>query len=347
MFKGSRSVKVLSLLLVSSMLCGAAACKAGAASSSDTVVASETGETVVSDTSDTDVTDTSSIQSDSSGTATSDSSVTDTSTTDVTTGSDTSATTDATTGTTTVAPSETTKQTEAPKATATPKPTKAPSKPKATATPKPTKAPAPTATPAPKPTATPTPVPPTATPVPTPTNTPVPTPTNTPTPAPASKDPGLRKGTAIEAAKAAVRDKCGSHDGFEFNDTVMSNEQSRAKYCSDNKTYYGHQVPNSSFDTALEAAAQFTGYIFEDGTELYKWDNHGSGGKSDNFYDCIYSLSSFMVTEHTTKLSTNDSMKYYGIGFNGYSEEIDGIIVYTYYLYIGADNDICRQDNGY
>ena len=302
----------------------------------------ESGETGVSDTSvpsDTDVTDTSSIPSDSSESETS-----DISETDATTSSDTSA--DATTGTTTVAPTETTKQTEAPKATATPKPTKAPkptSAPKATATPVPTKAPAPTATP--KPTATPV---PTNTPTPVPTNTPTPVPTPTNTPAPAAKDPGLRKGTAIEAAKAAVRDKCGSHEGFEFNDTVMANEQSRANTCANDHYFYGHSVSNGSFDPSLEACSMMTGYIFSDGTKLYIWtDDYGTDHKYTDFYTFIYSSIAYDVTEHTTKLSKDTDMKYYGIGFSGSVTEHDGTIIYTYYTYVGADDDYCRPGHGY
>lgn len=215
---------------------------------------------------------------------------------------------------------------------ATPETTKESGKPKATATPKPTKTPS---TPTPAPTATPV-----------PTDTPIPTPTS----APKAKDPGLRKSTAISAAKAAVQDKCGSHEGFEFNETVMANEQIRARYCSDNQTFYGHQEMPGSF-IPLEAAATFTGYIFEDGTELYEYDAHGTTKSFSNFNDCIYSLATFMVTEHTTKLSSDSKNKYYGVGFYGFNdpwtEQEFGIITYTYFMYIGADDDIDRSARGY
>lgn len=206
-------------------------------------------------------------------------------------------------------------------------PTKAPSKPKPTKAPKETtKKPDPTKAPA--------------------TSTPTPTPTS----APKAKDPGLRKSTAISAAKAAVQDKCGSHEGFEFNETVMTNEQARAKYCSDNQYFYGHESISGTF-IPLEAAAMFIGYVFEDGTEYYEYDAHGSTKSFDNFYDCLYSLSSFLVTEHTAKLSSDSSNKYYGVGFAGYkdswSEQEYGIITYQYYLYIGADDDIDRNARGY
>ncbi len=215
---------------------------------------------------------------------------------------------------------------------ATPETTKESDKPKATATPKPTKTPA---TPTPAPTATPV-----------PTDTPTPTPTS----APKAKDPGLRKSTAISAAKAAVQDKCGSHEGFEFNETMMTNEQIRARYCSDNQYFYGHQPMPGSF-IPLEGAAMFTGYIFEDGTELYEYDDHNGTKSFDNFYDCLYSCAAFLVTDHTTQLSTDTSMKYYGVGFYGYTdpwtEEEFGIITYTYFLYVGGEDDISRNARGY
>ena len=208
--------------------------------------------------------------------------------------------------------------------------TKESDKPKATPTPKPTKAP--------------------ATPTPIPTETPVPTSTPTPTTAPQVKDPGLRKSTAISAAKAAVQDKCGSHEGFEFNETMMTNEQIRARYCSDNQYFYGHQPMPGSF-IPLEGAAMFIGYIFEDGTELYEYDDHNGTKSFDNFYDCLYSCAAFLVTDHTTQLSTDTSMKYYGVGFYGYTdpwtEEEFGIITYTYFLYVGGEDDISRNARGY
>ena len=219
---------------------------------------------------------------------------------------------------------------------ATPETTKESEKPKATATPKPTKTPS---TPTPAPTATPV-----------PTDTPIPTPTS----APKAKDPGLRKSTAISAAKAAVQDKCGSHEGFEFNETVMANEQARAKYCADNQTFYGHTNFPSSFSSfiPLEAAASLTGYIFEDGSELYSWTDHsGVEYTYDNLYDCVYACAADGVTNHTTKLSSDSANKYYGIGFDGYkdqwTEDEYGIITYMYFLYIGADDDISRNSRGY
>ena len=364
--KTNRMIKNIAMMVsVAVIMSSAAACKINTTKTDTeksftdlaqmTVETNETSDDTSVSESDTDATTESVSESttDASSETTASESATDTTVTSDTTPSETTTTatsSDAPTQTTTVAP-ETSKQTEAPKATSTPKPTKAPSKPKATSTPKPTKAPAPTATPAPKPTATPTPVPPTATPVPTPTNTPVPTPTNTPTPAPASKDPGLRKGTAIEAAKAAVRDKCGSHEGFEFNDTVMANEQAKARYCSDNQTFYGHNSIPGTFHL-LEACASLVGYIFEDGTELYQWTDHNGNTYSyDSLYDCVYSCAADCVTNHTTKLSSDTSEKYYGIGFYGhtdpFTEEEYGIITYLYYLYIGGDSDLARSDHGY
>ncbi len=205
-------------------------------------------------------------------------------------------------------------------------PTKAPDKPKTTKEPKATSTP--TATPTTKPTDTPT-----------------------PTTAPKSKDPGLRKNTGIGAAKDAVKAKCGSHDGFEFNDTVMSNEQARANACANNKTFYGHNSISGTF-IPLEAAASLVGYIFEDGTELYSWTDHsGVEHTYSNLYDCVYACAAHCVTEHTTQLYSDGVFKYYGVGFAGYkdswSEQEYGIITYEYFLYIGADDDISRNARGY
>lgn len=202
-------------------------------------------------------------------------------------------------------------------------PTKAPDKPKTTKEPKATSTP--TATPTTKPTDTPT-----------------------PTTAPKSKDPGLRKSKAISAAKAAVQDYCGSHSGFEFNDTVMSNQQARAKACANNHTFYGHNEVSGTFKCSLEAASQMSGYIFEDGSELYVWsDDYGTEHKYTDFYSFVYDSVKYGVTQHTENLSADGNMKYFGVGFSGYSEEHDGVIYYTYYTYVGADDDFCRPSHGY
>ncbi len=221
-------------------------------------------------------------------------------------------------------------------------PTKAPDKPKPTKAPKATSTPKPTTAPA------------TSTPTATPTTKPTNTPTPTPTEAPKSKDPGLRKSTAISAAKAAVQDKCGSHEGFEFNDTVMANEQARADFCADNQTFYGHTNFPASFSSfiPLEACASLGGYVFDDGTEFYTWTDHsGVEHNYDNLYDCVYACAAHCVTQHTTKLSSDGLFKYYGIGFAGYKdqwvEDEYGIISYNYFLYIGGEDDIGRNDIGF
>ena len=205
-------------------------------------------------------------------------------------------------------------------------PTKAPDKPKTTKEPKATSTP--TATPTTKPTDTPT-----------------------PTTAPKSKDPGLRKNTGIGAAKDAVKAKCGSHDGFEFNDTVMSNEQARAKACADNQTFYGHGSISGTF-IPLESASSITGYIFDDGSEQYFWTDHsGVEHTYSSLYDCVYACAAYDVTQHTGQLTTDTTMKYYGVGFYGFkdswTEQEYGIITYTYFLYIGAEDDISRNARGY
>ena len=213
-------------------------------------------------------------------------------------------------------------------ATASVESTKESGKPKSTPTPEPTKAP--------------------ATPTPVPTATPVPTSTPTPTTAPKVNDPGLRKSTAISAAKAAVQDCCGSHSGFEFNDTVMSNQQARAKACANNHTFYGHNEISGTFKLALEGCSKMSGYVFEDGSELYVWsDDNGEEHKYTEFYSFIYECAKYDVTQHTANLSADSGMKYFGVGFAGHSEEHDGVIYYTYYMYIGADDDFCRPSHGY
>lgn len=343
--KFRRYDRMLAMILVFAITVGASACKRRKASSQDTITetkeaisdtsgsdeVTEPGDTSVSDT-DTEATTTteSSIPSESSDATSSESSDT--------TGSDS----EIFDPTDTTSPSENTSApTETTKAPATPKPTKAPKQTKATSAP--TTAPKET-TPAPKET-TPKPVETTQAPSET-----TPKPVET-TPEPKSKDPGLRKGTAISAAKAAVQDKCGSHDGFEFNDTMMSNEQARARACSDNKTFYGHNQISGTF-IPLEAAASLTGYIFEDGSEQYSWTDHsGVEHTYSNFYDCVYACAAYGVTEHTTKLSSESSYKYYGVGFYGFNDPLTeqeyGIITYKYYLYIGGDDDIARNYRGY
>ena len=342
--KFRRYDRMLAMILVFAITVGASACKRRKASTQDTITenteaisdtsgsdeVTEPGDSSVSDT-DTEATTTteSSIPSESSDTTSSESS-------DIT-GSD-SETFDPTD---TTAPSENTSApAETTKAPATPKPTKATKQTKATSTP--TTAPKET-TPSPKET-TPKPVETTQAPSET-----TPKPVET-TPEPKSKDPGLRKGTAISVAKSAVQDKCGSHDGFEFNDTMMTNEQTRARACSDNKTFYAHNAISGTF-IPLEGAAMFTGYIFEDGTEQYEYDAHGTTKTFSNFNDCVYSLAAFLVTEHTTKLSTDVSNKYYGVGFYGfndpYTEQEFGIISYTYFLYIGGETENGRSYFGF
>ena len=91
-----------------------------------------------------------------------------------------------------------------------------------------------------------------------------------------------------------------------------------------------------------------SGYIFEDGSELYVWsDDNGTEHKYSDFYSFIYDSVKYDVTQHTGNLSADGNMKYFGVGFSGYSEEHDGVIYYTYYTYVGADDDFCRPGHGY
>ena len=322
--------RMLAMILTFAMIAGASACKHKTKTTETSVFESATEAS-------TSTTETTESTTDTTPDATSE-------TTEATTTTESTAvpeSTDPSDTSETAVPSDNTSSTPVETTVAPADPTKAPDKPKPTKAPKATNAPK--ATSVPKPTTAP------ATSTPTPTTKPTDTPT--PTTAPKSKDPGLRKNTGIGAAKDAVKAKCGSHDGFEFNDTVMSNEQARANACANNQTFYGHNSISGTF-IPLEAAASLTGYIFDDGSELYVWTDHsGVDHEYSNFYDCVYACATYAVTEHTTKLSTESKNKYFGVGFAGYkdqwTEDEYGIITYYYYLYIGGDDDISRNARGY
>lgn len=318
--------RMLAMILTFAMIAGASACKHKTKTTETSV--SESSE---ASTSESETTETTESTTETTPDATSE-------TTEATTTTESTAvpeSTDPSDTSETAVPSDNTSSTLVETTVAPADPTKAP------ATPKPTKAPK--ATSAPKPTAAP------ATSTPTPTTKPTDTPT--PTTAPKSKDPGLRKNTGIGAAKDAVKAKCGSHDGFEFNDTVMSNEQARAKACADNQTFYGHGSISGTF-IPLESASSITGYIFDDGSEQYFWTDHsGVEHTYSSLYDCVYACAAYDVTQHTGQLTTDTTMKYYGVGFYGFkdswTEQEYGIITYTYFLYIGAEDDISRNARGY
>lgn len=323
----SRYDRMLAMILTFAMIAGASACKHKTKTTETSVSESATEAS----TSESETTETTESTTDTTPDATSE-------TTEATTTTESTAvpeSTDPSDTSETAVPSDNTSSTPVETTVAPADPTKAP------ATPKPTKAPK--ATSAPKPTAAP------ATSTPTPTTKPTDTPT--PTTAPKSKDPGLRKNTGIGAAKDAVKAKCGSHDGFEFNDTVMSNEQARAKACADNQTFYGHGSISGTF-IPLESASSITGYIFDDGSEQYFWTDHsGVEHTYSSLYDCVYACAAYDVTQHTGQLTTDTTMKYYGVGFYGFkdpwTEQEYGIITYTYFLYIGAEDDISRNARGY
>lgn len=317
--------RMLAMILTFAMIAGASACKHKTKTTETSVSESEAS------TSESETTETTESTTETTPDATSE-------TTAATTTTESTAvpeSTDPSDTSETAVPSDNTSSTPVETTVAPADPTKAP------ATPKPTKAPK--ATSAPKPTAAP------ATSTPTPTTKPTDTPT--PTTAPKSKDPGVRKNTGIGAAKDAVKAKCGSHDGFEFNDTVMSNEQARAKACADNQTFYGHGSISGTF-IPLESASSITGYIFDDGSEQYFWTDHsGVEHTYSSLYDCVYACAAYDVTQHTGQLTTDTTMKYYGVGFYGFkdswTEQEYGIITYTYFLYIGAEDDISRNARGY
>ena len=324
--------RMLAMILTFAMIAGASACKHKTKTTETSVSESSEASTSESETTETTETTTETTPDATSETTEATTTTESTVVPESTDPSDTSET---------AVPSDNTSSTPVETTVAPADPTKAPDKPKPTKAPKATNAPKSTS--APKPTAAP------ATSTPTPTTKPTDTPT--PTTAPKSKDPGLRKNTGIGAAKDAVKAKCGSHDGFEFNDTVMSNEQARAKACADNQTFYGHGSISGTF-IPLESASSITGYIFDDGSEQYFWTDHsGVEHTYSSLYDCVYACAAYDVTQHTGQLTTDTTMKYYGVGFYGFkdswTEQEYGIITYTYFLYIGAEDDISRNARGY
>lgn len=196
-----------------------------------------------------------------------------------------------------------------------------------TNTPKPSEAPKETkeatATPTPEPTSTPT---NTSTPTPI-SETETPTPTATPTMFP---PPEHSKDIAISAMKAAVRDICSGHSvsytdvngqnitiPFQFNDAVMDNVQRRADYMAE-VNRLGHYEIDGTWQM-LEAVAGMGSDLTTEGGTLhwhYFWTDYaGKNHYHDSYYDCIYEVTAFLITEHTTKLSTEESMVCFGVGF--------------------------------
>ncbi len=239
-------------------------------------------------------------------------------------------------------------------------PTDVSANPTLTSSPKPTKAPRETevtvtAAPTTPPTSTPT---NTATPTPVPTDTPTPTPWNT---FPVGYyDVGVPKSEAKAAAKDAIRDLCSDHQTtvggvgeemtyyFQIEDTLMLNQQRRADCCTSKKRLLGHQQMSGTF-TPMEACASLGAQFDGVDTWYYVWNDHaGEEHWYTDFYQCIYDCTKFLITEHTTCLTTNSNYVYYGVGFSGWGEPDPNFYVnygwdipwYEYYLYIGGENQL-------
>lgn len=135
---------------------------------------------------------------------------------------------------------------------------------------------------------------------------------------------------ALSAMKAAVKDCCSGHvinytdeNGqnitipFQFNDAVMSNVQKRSDYMAANNRLGHYEIDGTWI--LLEAVAGMGSDLTDEGGTLhwhYFWTDYaGKNHYYDSYYDCIYELTVFLVTEHTTKLSTSDSNVFYGVGF--------------------------------
>lgn len=205
-------------------------------------------------------------------------------------------------------------------------PTDEPADPTPTTTPKPTKAPEET-----KALVTPTTVP-----TNTPANVSEPTEISETTDAVETTSPTMfpppenSESIALSAMKAAVKDCCSGHvinytdeNGqnitipFQFNDAVMSNVQKRSDYMAANNRLGHYEIDGTWI--LLEAVAGMGSDLTDEGGTLhwhYFWTDYaGKNHYYDSYYDCIYELTVFLVTEHTTKLSTSDSNVFYGVGF--------------------------------
>ena len=200
-------------------------------------------------------------------------------------------------------------------------------------------------------------------------NTPMPaTPTPTPSPVPKSQnefpsgyyDVGVPKSKAVSAAKAAIRDLCSNHQTtvgdvgqemtykFQIEDTLMLNQQRRADRCASAKQLLGHEKMSGTF-RAMEGCASLGAQFDGVDTWYFVWSDHsGKEHWYTDFYQCIYDCTKFLITEHTTCLTTDTSFVYYGIGFSGWGEPDPNWYVnygweipwYEYYLYIGGETQL-------
>lgn len=173
---------------------------------------------------------------------------------------------------------------------------------KPTSVPKPTEAPA------------------TPTPVPTNTSTPTPVPTDTPTPTPTTAPKETKKATDYSstiksAIKQAIIDKCGWKTGFVFDDRVMENAKARAKYSANNEIIGHVDMPGTVI--GFEGCYS-TGCIYDPEKDQLEWYWTDDSGKNhyyfDDPYQCYYDCAVDCVTQHVSKLSSDDEHIYFGYG---------------------------------
>ncbi len=202
--------------------------------------------------------------------------------------------------------------------------------------------------------------------------------------------PGDQSGTAKSAASDAVSAYCSSHSStnangeavaFQFHDSLMSNQKSRAKSAR-NGEYVDHREVSGTFVPQAEAAASFGAFycdeehyytqdwgvgfkassdpsfaqsLVQNGSWHYYWCDHsGTPHIYSSMYDCAYALSTFLITEHTPQLRSDSTMVYYGVGcacktYNNPLYEKVGIKIeqYDYYIYIGGDCPTFKDQHGY
>lgn len=204
--------------------------------------------------------------------------------------------------------------------------------------------------------------------------------------------PGDQSGTAKAAAQDAIAAYCSSHSatnangetvGYEFNESLMTNQKSRSKAARDNAyTSNFHREVSGTFIPNGEAAASFGAFycdeahfstdswginysvssdpsfaqgLVQNGSWHYYWCDHsGTTHVYSSMYDCAYALSVFLITEHTPQLVSESTVVYYGIGCSCKSSNVElykkvGIELpqYDYYIYIGGDTPSGKDQHGY
>lgn len=150
------------------------------------------------------------------------------------------------------------------------------------------------------------------------------------------------KAPARGAIRDAIQDHCGSHSGFVFDDRVMSNEKARAKYSAAINVLGHIDIPGTVIP--LEACGGVLVY-YDANTDVFTWqwtDHSGTNHTYDNAYDCFYAYATFLVTEHTTQLSSDSEQEYFGYGASIYTRERRTSNEYRWGInvYIGAESEI-------